>query len=96
MELLNAAKQLEALGNPTRLALFRELVQTGDTGLSVGEIQVRLKIPASTLTHHVARLVQCGLVDQRREGRILVCTSDYQAMNSLIGYLQENCCTENG
>jgi len=94
MKLASAAKQLEALGNPTRLTLYRELVKAGEPGLPVGEIQSRLKVPASTLTHHVARLVQCGLIKQRREGRILMCTSDYRAMDKLVGYLQENCCSE--
>jgi ArsR family transcriptional regulator len=34
-----AAKQLEALGSPTRLQVYRTLVRAGDTGLPVGRLQ---------------------------------------------------------
>ena len=62
MKLEKAAAQLEALGNPTRLNIYRILVRAGDGGLPVGRIQSRLDIPASTLSHHCKRLVDVGLV----------------------------------
>ena len=53
MKVEKAAKQLEALGNPTRLHLYRALVRAGDAGLPVGHLQDKLRIAASTLSHHL-------------------------------------------
>jgi len=94
MELENAARQLEALGNPTRLAIYRSLVQAGLEGRPVGHIRDELDIPASTLSHHVARLVNTGLVTQQRDSRSLVCRVDYENMDRLMAFLVQNCCTE--
>jgi ArsR family transcriptional regulator len=55
MNIEQAAKQLEALGNPTRLRVYRALVRAGDGGLSVGRLQEKLGIAASTLSHHLHR-----------------------------------------
>ncbi|MEV9253435.1 helix-turn-helix domain-containing protein, partial [Klebsiella pneumoniae] len=52
MNLDDAAARLEALGNPTRLKIYRALVKAGDNGLAVGKLQSRLDIAASTLSHH--------------------------------------------
>ena len=94
MELEYAAKQLEALGNPTRLAIFRDLVQAGVDGSSVGEIREALEIPASTLSHHISTLVNAGLLTQERDSRSLICRVDHTNMDSLMEYLVINCCTE--
>jgi len=94
MELKNAAKQLEALGNPTRLAIFRQLVTAGPQGSSVGEIRETLDIPGSTLSHHIAKLVNAGLLDQQRDSRSLVCRVDHESMDMLMEFLVQNCCTE--
>jgi len=94
MKLENAAKQLEALGNPIRLEIYRSLVQTGQEGSTVGTIRETLDIPASTLSHHIARLVQAGLLTQERDSRNLVCRVDNSNMDELMGFLVQNCCTE--
>ena len=94
MELENAAKQLEALGNPTRLAIYSALLQAGHNGSPVGEIRNMLDIPASTLSHHIAKLVHAGLLTQERESRSLVCRVDNANMDELMEYLVQNCCTE--
>ena len=70
MDRNHAARCLEKLGNPTRLEIFRLLVRAGAKGLAVGELQAHLNIPASTLSHHVAQLVNVGLVAQERQGRL--------------------------
>ncbi len=92
METTTAANCLEALGNPTRLEIYRLLVQAGPAGVVVGALQERLGIPASTLSHHLARLVRVGLVTQERHSRTLVCRANYARMNGLLDYLGENCC----
>lgn len=91
-ELQEMADALEALGNSTRLAIFTQLVPAGGQGLPVGEIQQRLQVPGSTLSHHIAKLVQVGLVRQEREGRSLICKADYETMTALIDFLTANCC----
>jgi len=84
---------LEKLGNPTRLEIFRLLVRAGPTGVSVGEIQDRLNIPGSTLSHHISHLVNAGLVNQEREGRVLRCTPNFDLMNQVMEFLISECCT---
>lgn len=94
MKLEKAALQLEALGNPTRLQLYRTLVRAGEEGLPVGRIQEKLDIPASTLSHHLKRLLDTGLVSQERQATTLICRAHYPAMQSLIGYLADECCAD--
>lgn len=91
-----AASQLEALGNVTRLQIFRALVRAGEEGLPVGKLQEKLDIPASTLSHHLKRLVETGLVIQNRQATTLICTANYKHMNALIGYLVDECCADAG
>jgi len=89
------AKQLEAMGNPVRLAIYQQLAEAGDSGIKVGEIKEIIDIPASTLSHHLAKLVNSGLVHQRREGRALRCLPDADAMDALVMYLANSCCSDN-
>ena len=94
MKLEKAAAQLEALGNPTRLNIYRILVRAGEPGLPVGRIQEKLDIPASTLSHHCKRLIDTGLVSQERQATTLICRAHFPAMNALIGYLADECCAD--
>ena len=94
MKFEKAAKQLEALGNPTRLQVYRTLVRAGDAGLPVGRLQEKLRIAASTLSHHLHRLILTGLVTQERQGTTLLCRANYPAMRSLLGFLAEECCAD--
>jgi DNA-binding transcriptional ArsR family regulator len=87
-----AANGLAALGNRTRLRLYRLLVKAGQQGLNVGEIQEHLQIPASTLAHHVATLARAGLVTQERHGREVISCVNFESMDDLIAYLTEECC----
>jgi DNA-binding transcriptional ArsR family regulator len=94
MKLEEATAQLEALGNPTRLQLYRTLVRAGEEGLPVGRIQEKLDIAASTLSHHLKRLVDTGLVTQERQATTLICRAHYPGMQALIGYLADECCAD--
>jgi ArsR family transcriptional regulator len=94
MKLKNAAIKLEALGNPTRLAIFKGLVKNGRQGSSVGEIKESLGIPGSTLSHHISKLVNAGLLSQARDSRNLICTVDHTNMDALMEFLVNNCCNE--
>jgi ArsR family transcriptional regulator, arsenate/arsenite/antimonite-responsive transcriptional repressor len=94
MRVEQASRQLEALGNTTRLNIYRALVRAGPNGLLVGQIQERIGIPASTLSHHVRRLVETGLVTQERQATALICRAHYPAMHALLGFLSDECCAE--
>jgi DNA-binding transcriptional ArsR family regulator len=92
VELDELADCLEKLGNRTRLAIFRLLVRAGPEGLPVGELQSRLDIPASTLSHHILFLVTAQLIHQQREGRVLRCTPNYGRMHAVVAALTAECC----
>ena len=94
MNIEKAAKQLELLGNPTRLRVYRALVRAGDAGLPVGRLQTKIGIAASTLSHHLHRLILTGLVTQERQATTLICRANYPMMNDLIGFLVDECCAD--
>ena len=94
MNIETAASQLEALGNTTRLTIYRTLVRAGDNGLPVGKLQLKLDIAASTLSHHIRKLVEVNLVSQERQATTLICRANYPSMNGLIGYLSDECCAD--
>ena len=94
MKLDDAASHLEALGNPTRLKIYRALVRAGEAGMPVGKLQDRLKIAASTLSFHVKTLMMVGLITQIREGTTLVCHANYPIMRELVDFLVAECCAE--
>jgi DNA-binding transcriptional ArsR family regulator len=94
MKINDAASRLEALGNPTRLRIYRALVRAGGPGLSVGKLQSRLSVPASTLSHHLKTLIIVGLITQERDATTLICRANYPVMRALVGFLVAECCTE--
>jgi len=94
MKLEIAARQLESLGNPTRLQVYRALVRAGDDGMPVGSLQEKLDIAASTLSHHLKNLLATGLISQERQGTTLICRANYPAMDALVGYLVNECCLD--
>lgn len=88
----DAANGFSALGNASRLRIYRLLVQAGREGLPISRIREHLQIPLSTLAHHLDALVRAALVVQHRSGRQVICRADFEHMNDLVGYLNENCC----
>lgn len=92
METKTALTALSALSHESRLAAFRQLVQAGPDGLSVGELRERLDLPPATLTAHLNLLRGAGLVTDEREGRVIRVRAHYAQMNALLAYLTENCC----
>src|SRR5262249_54505445 len=94
MKIDEAAARLEALGNTTRLRIYRTLVRAGDPGLPVGKLQSRLSIPASTLSHHIKSLLMVGLITQQRDATTLICRANYPLMRGLVGFLVAECCTQ--
>ncbi len=94
MKIEDAAARLEALGNPTRLRIYRMLVKAGDPGVPVGKLQGRIGIPASTLSHHLKTLLIVGLIRQERDATTLFCRANYSVMGGLVEFLVDECCTE--
>ena len=92
MKAATAIDALGALAQEHRLALFRLLVQAGDKGMAAGAIADALGVPNSSLSFHLAQLRNAGLILQERQHRSLIYRANYPAMNSLVGYLMENCC----
>jgi DNA-binding transcriptional ArsR family regulator len=88
-----AAEQLKALGHPVRLSILRRVVQGPEAGTPAGELQTRLDIPASTLSHHLATLSEAGLVQVAREGTTLRYRADFGVLHSLTEYLWQDCCS---
>lgn len=86
------ADQLGALGHPVRLTILRFVVQAGDSGAPAGDIQARVDLPASTLSHHLKRLVDAGLLSSRPQGTFHYYTAEYAALRALTDYLWEDCC----
>ena len=91
-----AIDALGALAQEHRLSLFRLLVQAGKGGMPAGALADALGVPNSSLSFHLAHLTRAGLIEQRRNGRSLIYSTNYAAMNALVGYLMENCCAGTG
>jgi len=89
-----AAKILSKIGNPTRLKIVRLLIRAGSDGLAVGELQRKLKMPGSTLTHHVTHLESAGIITKDRQQTTLICRVEYDVLRSLVDYLTDECCVD--
>lgn len=92
MEMTSAVASLSALAHGGRLSAFRMLVKAGAAGLAAGEIARRLEMLPNSLSSHLAILENTGLIHARREGRSIIYTADYGAMQGLLSFLLEDCC----
>ncbi len=95
MESTQVIKALAALAQESRLAIFRLLVQSGPQGLTVGKIAEHLDISSATLSFHLKELTNAGLLSSRQEGRFVIYSASFAAMNDLLGFLTANCCGGN-
>jgi DNA-binding transcriptional ArsR family regulator len=80
------------LGHPIRLSILRFVVQSGAEGTAAGDIQSHVDMPASTLSHHLKRLVDSGLLKSRTIGTFNYYSVEYRALRVLTDYLWEDCC----
>jgi ArsR family transcriptional regulator len=92
MEITNATLALAALGQTTRLAIFRLLVEAGPEGRMAGDIAEALSLPGATLSFHLKELSAAGLIRGESSGRFIRYRADFDAMNELIEFLTHNCC----
>jgi len=89
------ADMFSAMGVEPRLRIMQLLLSAHPDGLVVGEIQEELDIPNSTLSHHLDKLRNEGLVQVQRESTFLRYTADIDALQQLLGFLYAECCTRN-
>lgn len=88
-------KALAALAQPTRLAIYRLLVERGPEGMAAGLVAEKLKVSPATLSFHFRTLSHAGLLDSRQEGRFVYYAANFTVMNGIVAYLTENCCGGN-
>ena len=92
MDATTAVKSLGALAHDSRLSLFRLLVEAGPEGVSAGVLAAQLGLTPSGLSFHLKDLVHAGLIAPRSDGRYVIYSANFDAMNGLVAYLTENCC----
>jgi ArsR family transcriptional regulator len=94
-EVSRYAAMLTAMGAEPRLRIMRLLLAAHPTGMVVGEIGGELRLPGSSLSHHLDKLRTAGLVLVKRESTFLRYTANTEALRQLLGFLYAECCTRN-
>lgn len=89
------ADMFSAMGTEPRLRIMQLLLSAHPEGLVVGDIQAEVEIPSSTLSHHLDKLKNEGLVQVRRESTFLHYTANTEALQELLQFLYAECCTRN-
>lgn len=87
------ADMLKALGSETRLRILRLLVQHGDHGCCVTDIQKEVGGANSTLSHHLETLARFGLVDARKEAQWIFYSVNFLTLREVLNFLMEDCCS---
>lgn len=91
-----AADAFAALGSEQRLSILRALVRAGREGLTVGLLQAKTGMAASTLNHHLRALSGAGVIEQERDGRRVICRARYARIEGLAAFLLSECCEDAG
>ncbi len=94
LDIASAAVGFAAAGSEPRLEVLLALVRAGHDGLTVGEIQARLQVPASTLAHHLRFLAAASLIEQEKIGRTVINRARFDHIQELAGYLVKECCAD--
>ncbi len=94
-QLAKYSDMFSAMGTEARLRIMQLLLSAHPDGLVVGEVQEALEIPSSTLSHHLDKLKNEGLVEVRRESTFLRYTANTDALQQLLQFLYAECCTRN-
>lgn len=85
---------LSALAQESRLAVYRLLIEHAPDGLAASVIAEKLGLPNATLSFHLKELSHAGLVTSQQSGRFIYYAPVIEAMNDLIGYLTDHCCSQ--
>ncbi len=92
MDSKNALIGLSALGQTTRLAVFRLLVKAGTDGLSAGDIGATLNVRQNTMSTHLAVLTRANMIRNQRDGRSIRYFANFDGIRGLLEFLMEDCC----
>ena len=88
----HALSALAALGQPTRLEIFRLLMRHEPRSLPAGAVAEAIGCPQNTLSSHLGILARAGLVRGTRDGRSIVYRADVAGMRALMAFLVTDCC----
>lgn len=91
-----AAQGFAAMGSEARLQVLQTLVKAGPDGLTVGDIQTRSGMAASTLAHHLRFLASAGLIEQEKNGRSVISRAAYGRLEALADFILKECCCDAG
>ncbi|MGB8699145.1 MAG: metalloregulator ArsR/SmtB family transcription factor [Thermosynechococcaceae cyanobacterium] len=80
-----------ALGAEARLEVMRLLLATYPKGRTVGDLQAQLKIPNSTLSHHLEKLRVEGLVAVQRDRQFLWYSANLEVIEAVLTFLYNGC-----
>lgn len=94
MKIDSASTGFAAVGSSPRLTVLMLLVRAGQAGLTTGDIQQRLSIPASTLAHHLKHLAEGNVIRQVKQGRAMFNISNYDHLTALAEFLLRECCID--
>ena len=92
MDKASSLAALAALGQETRLDIFRLLVRSGAEGVPAGEVAMRLDAVQNTVSAHLKVLAQARLIRPERQGRTVRYVADMSGFRDLLAYLMEDCC----
>lgn len=92
MDISEAATALSALSQPSRLEIFRQLIQAGPSGMPAGAIGERLEIKQNTLSANLTVLRNAGLIRNEREGRSIRYFADIDGLDGLLSFILQDCC----
>lgn len=92
MDISDATIALSALSQPSRLEIFRQLIQAGPAGMPAGAIGEKLEIKQNTLSANLTVLRNAGLIRNEREGRSIRYFADINGLSGLLSFLLQDCC----
>jgi len=92
MDVSETLTAFAALGQRTRLDVFRLLVKAGSGGMLSGEIGEKLDVRQNTMSANLTVLLNAGLVRNERHGRTIRYFANFDALRGLLAFLMEDCC----
>lgn len=92
MKKTQALNALAALGQETRLDIFRRLIREFPNAMPAGDLARTLAVPQSTLSAHLTILSHAGLIASNRQGRTIRYSADADGVRDLLGFLINDCC----
>lgn len=92
MDIHHSLMMFDALSQETRLRAFRLLVEAGPGGMAAGQLGEQLGAAHNTLSFHLSHLTNAGMVQSRKQGRSVIYSANFEAMQNLIEFLVKDCC----